>query len=327
MKYVEITVEAESAGMISKIAQKHEILDFRLGIVGEDGKQIARMLVTNDKIQLVLDDLQVMHGRHPFALVVVLPVEISLPEASEEKRKEEDAAISARESLYEDIEKNTRLNLNFVILMLLSTCVGAVGLLEDDVTIVIGAMVIAPLLGPNLAFGLGTALGDADLMRKSALSGIVGILLAIILSFVISIFWPFEISSLELTARTKVGIDSIVLALASGAAAALSLTMSLSNILVGVMVAVALLPPAATIGIMLGQGNTSLAIGAGLLLSVNVVCINLASKIVFFFKGIHPRTWLEKKKAKHSMIVYVFGWIVTLIILVFIIYTRRSLAI
>jgi uncharacterized membrane protein len=93
------------------------------------------------------------------------------------------------------------------------------------------------------------------------------------------------------------------------------------------MVAVALLPPAATIGIMLGQGNTSLAIGAGLLLSVNVVCINLASKIVFFFKGIHPRTWLEKKKAKHSMIVYVFGWIVTLIILVFIIYTRRSLAI
>jgi len=65
------------------------------------------------------------------------------------------------------------------------------------------------------------------------------------------------------------------------AAAALSLTTGLSSVLVGVMVAVALLPPAATLGIMLGQGNMSLAIGAGLLLAVNIVSVNLASKIVF----------------------------------------------
>lgn len=326
MKYVEVIIKAESASTILDIAQKHEILDFRLGIVGDDGKQTARMLVTDDTIQSVLDDLQVIHGTHPSSLIVVLPVETSLPEPSEQARKEEDSATATRESLYEDIEKNTQLNLNFVILILLSTCVGAFGLIEDNVTIVIGAMVIAPLLGPNIAFGLGTALGDTDLMRKAALSGSVGIILSIILSFIISAFWPSDISSLELTARTKVGIDSIILALASGAAAALSLTTGLSNILVGVMVAVALLPPAATIGIMLGQGNISLAIGASLLLSVNIVCVNLASKIVFFFKGIHPRTWLKKKKAKHSIVVFIFGWLMTLVILVFLIYARRSLA-
>lgn len=326
MKYVEIIVKAESAGTILEIAQKHKILDFRLGIVGEDGKQAARMLVTDNAIQSVLDDLQVIHGSHPSPVIVVLPVETSLPEPSDHVRKEEDSATATRESLYEEIEKNTQLNLNFVILILLSTCVGTVGLIEDDVTIVIGAMVIAPLLGPNLAFGLGAALGDSELMRKAALSGTVGIILAIILSFVISVFWPSDISSLELTARTKVGMDSIILALASGAAAALSLTTGLSNILVGVMVAVALLPPAATIGIMLGQGNISLAIAAGLLLSVNIVCINMASKIVFFLKGIHPRTWLKKKKAKHSMVVFIFGWLLTLIVLVILIYARRSLA-
>jgi len=164
MKYIEVVVQAENAGTISQIAEKHKILDLRLGIAGEDGKQAIRMLVTDDKVQLVLDDLQVIHGAQPSALVVVLPVEISLPEPSDEERKEEDSATAARESLYEKIEKNAQLNLNFIILILLSTCVGAIGLIENNVTIVIGAMVIAPLLGPNLAFGLGAALGDTNLM-------------------------------------------------------------------------------------------------------------------------------------------------------------------
>lgn len=71
----------------------------------------------------------------------------------------------------------------------------------------------------------------------------------------------------------------------------------------------------------------NLAIGAGLLLTVNVVCVNLAIKVVFFVKGIRPRTWSEKKKAKRAMVIYILVWLVTLIILVFIIYSRRTLAI
>lgn len=133
----------------------------------------------------------------------------------------------------------------------------AIGLIESNVAVVIGAMVIAPLLGPNLAFGLGTALGDASLMRKSALTNSVGILLAIALSVLIGLFTLFDVSSPELIPRTQVGLDSIALALASGAAAALSLTTGLSSVLVGVMVAVALLPPAVTFGLMLGHGDVT----------------------------------------------------------------------
>jgi uncharacterized hydrophobic protein (TIGR00341 family) len=176
-------------------------------------------------------------------------------------------------------------------LVMLSTAVAAIGLIKNNVAVVIGAMLIAPLLGPNLAFGLGTALGDISLMRKSALTNSVGIILAVILSVVVGVFWPFDVSSPELAARAVVGLDSVALALASGAAAALSLTTGLSSVLVGVMVAVALLPPAVTLGLMLGHEDTAAAVGAGLLLAINVVCINLAIKVVFFIKGIHPRTW------------------------------------
>jgi uncharacterized hydrophobic protein (TIGR00341 family) len=276
-------------------------------------------------LQAVLDALQKMLHAHASTRVVVLPVEITLPKPTEAERKEEDAAVEAREALYLGVEKNARLDLNFVVLVVLSTIVAAIGLIEDSVAVVIGAMVIAPLLGPNLAFGLGTALGDIPLMRKSAQTAAIGVVIALVLSIAIGLLWPFDIASAELDARSQVGLDSVALALASGAAAALSLTTGLSSVLVGVMVAVALLPPAVTLGIMLGMEDLNRALGAGLLLAINIVCVNLAIKVVFFLKGIRPRTWWEKKKAKRAMVVYILGWIVTLIILVAFIYGHREL--
>ena len=202
---------------------------------------------------------------------MVLPVEIALPKPTEEERREEDSATAAREALYNEVEKSSHLDLNFIVLVMLSTAVAAIGLIKNNVAVVIGAMLIAPLLGPNLAFGLGTALGDISLMRKSALTNSVGIILAVILSVVVGVFWPFDVTS-----PAEVGLDSVALALASGAAAALSLTTGLSSVLVGVMVAVALLPPAVTLGLMIAHGDIGSAVGAGLLLAINVVCINLA---------------------------------------------------
>ena len=93
------------------------------------------------------------------------------------------------------------------------------------------------------------------------------------------------------------------------------------------MVAVALLPPAATFGIMLGRGNMDLAIGAGLLLAINVVCVNLASKVAFFVKGVRPRTWWEREKAKRAMFVFILVWLVTLAVLLLSIYARQALTI
>ena len=315
MKYVEIIADAGSSNTISAIAEKAKAMDFRLGIVGKDGMQQMRMLVSNDNLELALDTLQNVLGAQPTARIIVLSVEALLPKPPEKDSEKENSATATRELLYEEVQKGARLDLDFILLVVLSTIVAAIGLIENNVAVVIGAMVIAPLLGPNLALSLGTALGDVTLMRKSALTLSTGILLAVALSAIFGVFWPTALTSHELMSRTGTTLDSILLALASGAAAALSLTTGLSGVLVGVMVAVALLPPAATLGIMLGDGNPALAMSAGLLLSINIVCVNLASKIIFFLKGIHPRTWVEKEKAKRAMFRYVLGWIITLLIL------------
>jgi uncharacterized hydrophobic protein (TIGR00341 family) len=325
MKVIEVVADSGNADTVAAIAEQQGARDFRLGLKDKAGLQPMRLLAADDKVQSILDALQSVVGAHPSASVYVMPVEIALPKAEEGERKKEDTAMAAREALYDTAEKSALLDVNFLVLIALSTVVAAIGMIEDNVAVVIGAMVIAPLLGPNLAFGLGTALGDTGLMRRSLITLVTGIAFAVALGVAIGAFWPFGRLSSELLARTDVGLDSVALALASGAAAALSLTTGLSSVLVGVMVAVALLPPTATLGLMLGHGRVDLAAGAGLLLAVNIVCVNLACKLVFLLKGIAPRTWWEKQAAQRAMRIYVAGWFVTLMALMLAIYARHSI--
>lgn len=325
MKLIEVIAASGSSDTVSVIAEKYKARDFRLGREGEDGRLAMRMLVTDENVQAVLDALQNVLGAQPTARIIVFPVDATLPAAKNEREQQEDKASATRESMYAAVERNARLDLNFVVLVMLSTVVAAIGLAEDNVAVVIGAMVIAPLLGPNLAFGLGTALGDIHLMQKSLQSLLAGIAIAIALSFLIGLLWPVDVTGSELLARTDVGMDSLALALASGAAAALSLTTGLPSVLVGVMVAVALLPPAAAVGLTLGQARADLALGATLLLAANVVCVNLAAKLVFLIKGIQPRTWAEKAKARRAMTIYIVVWILTLLLLTGAIIARTRL--
>jgi uncharacterized hydrophobic protein (TIGR00341 family) len=324
MKLIEVIADSGHTDTVRGSAEQHKAVDMRLGVKGEDGRQTMRMLIPDDQAQALLDALQRSLSKDRDARIIVIGLEAALPQPPAKERTSEESATAIREAMYEQVLKGARLDVNFVILVVLSTIVAAIGLIEDSVAVVVGAMVIAPLLSPNIALALGTALGDTPLMLKATRTNGAGIGLALVLSVLIGLAWPVDIASRELMARTDVGLDSVALALASGAAAVLSLTSGLSSVLVGVMVAVALLPPTAALGLMLGAGQYHHALGAGLLLAVNVVCVNLAAKVVFLAKGIHPRTWWERKRAKRAMLVYILIWILSLVLLVVMIYARKA---
>ncbi len=223
MKIIEVIADASYQDIITTIGEQHEARDCWVGPKGEDGRCVIRLLVGDAQRQEVLDALQGTLSNSSTAKILVTAVEAVLPreEAPENDagKKKERSAATTREELYDSIEKNARLNSTYVILVVLSIIVVAIGLLKDNVTVVIGAMVIAPLLGPNIALALAAALGDTGLMLKSLKTSLVGLVLALGLSFLIGALWPLNVHSRELLARTEVGLDSIVLALASGAAA------------------------------------------------------------------------------------------------------------
>ncbi len=324
MKIIEVITDAGHLDTIKGLAAQFELVDFWHSATDESGRCSMHMLVQPENRQRVLDSLQgILSASENSRVLMYSPDTIwPLPQVAPEDEKPSKSSSITREELYKQIEQGAHVNGTFILLVILSTIVVAIGLIEDNVAVVIGAMVIAPLLGPNLALALSAALGDRKLMTRALGTNLVGVSIAFALCWLLGQVWTGALDSAELLARTSVGLDGVILALASGLAAALSLTTGLSSVLVGVMVAVALLPPTATAGIMLGAGHYDLATGAMLLLAVNVVCVNLSAKLVFLYKGVRPRTWIEKKQARQSYVLFMMVWIVTLSILIAVIYLK-----
>jgi len=177
-------------------------------------------------------------------------------------------------------------------------------------------MVIAPFLGPSVALALSATLGDNKLRNDSLKATVVGFSLVIFLSSLIGYFFSVDPSIPEIASRTQTGISDILLALASGAAGVLAFTTGAPAVVIGVMVAVALLPPLTVFGLLLGNGEYNLAIGAFLLVLTNIICINLAGVATFLFQGVSPRTWWEAKKAKKATRKTLAIWMITLGLLV-----------
>jgi len=297
LKMLQITAPIAAEKNIRKLASEQSVISCYKSADLEDDHAQFFLLTRSEDRQHIVDTLHGLLKTSANSRINILPVDATLPAADSK------GAGDTREELYQKMGQGVRMDFTYFLLTFLSTVVAIIGLLQDNVAVVVGAMVIAPFLGPNLAFAFATSQGDRPLMVQSFLSGVSGLSLAVLISAVVGHFWHGDANSSELMSRTFVGLGGVALAAASGVAGVLSLTTGLSMTLVGVMVAVALLPPAATLGFMLGANELKLAFGAFMLLSVNVVCVNLAGLMVFFAKGIKPRHWFERKMAKP----YVYG--------------------
>lgn len=343
LRIIEISAPESASDKIRELAEHYEAIDCwqaarKSWLYKKDDTRItSRILVDVQNQQNLLDALQRAVSKNEGWRILLIPVEAALPKEETDpkngrshKLKIQDILRGSitREELQSDMEKGARISFDFLLLVFLSTLVAGIGLIQSDVAIIIGAMVIAPLLGPNLALAFGAALGNKDLITKSIVTNIAGLGFALAISYAAGFFIGGDTvqQSAEMMSRTNVGFASIILALASGAAAVLSLTTGVSSALVGVMVAVALMPPAVTLGITLGNGQFDLAYGTFLLLATNIVCVNLAAQAIFRLKGIKPRTWYEEKKAKQASRTNALIWLTMLVILALLIWLKTNLS-
>ncbi len=303
MRLVEAEFPESYCDQVKKYADLAEAIHWRLSDPDSNGRCVLRAVFDSGAAQELVDALQGLFEDEKNWRIIVLPVEATAPRPEpkvvENDRRRKTAAL--REEIYQDTAAGAALSGDFLLLTALSTIVAAIGLSANNIAVVIGAMVIAPLLGPVLAFAFAAAIGDLGLLLKSARTAMAGLALGAVIAIFIGGLFPVDFTSPELTSRTAIGLDAIALALASGGAAALSIAAGLPAALVGVMVAVALLPPSAAVGIFLGGGEWESAFRAGLLLTVNIVCVNLAALTVFAYKGIGPRTWIEKISAGRAV--------------------------
>ena len=178
MRIIEIVADAGHHDTLTGIAEQYEVTDVWCGLPGVDARLVLRMLVDDESRQAVLDALQSILGTSDDTRIVVLPVDAVLPRVQDD---EEYSVAMTREELYSQIEKGTRVDDNYLLLTVLSTTVAAIGLIEDNVAVVIGAMVISPLLGPVIALAFASSLGDRRLLLDASRTALVGLGLAFLL--------------------------------------------------------------------------------------------------------------------------------------------------
>lgn len=278
----------------------------------DGGRFLTEVLLSADRAEEVTDALRDRFLAHEGFRLLLLPIEATMPRVPEpeEEDEEEDGADGekaasppgrlSREELYADVVKGASINRVYVVTVILASVLAAVGLVRDDPVILVGAMVVAPLLGPNLALAFGTTLGDLPLVARSLRTSGLGVVLALVFSLLVGALMGVDPSVEAIADRTRAGIPDVAVALAAGSAGALTFTTGLPSALVGVMVAVALLPPLVAGGLLLGSGYTVQAAGALLLVVTNVVCLNLAGVVTFRVQRIRPRSWWEEDRARKA---------------------------
>ncbi|MBN1919168.1 MAG: TIGR00341 family protein [Verrucomicrobia bacterium] len=319
LRLIEMVLGEKDAGVLRQLLDGHAVLEHRQ-VRFPNGEVLVRILLDAEHSETVLDLLEERFAGGEGQRVVMLPVEATLPRA--EPNPPDVAATSApeegsperigREELYEDIKDAARCSRVYLAMVVLSTIVAAVGLYYDSVAIIIGAMVIAPLLGPNVALSLATALGDLSLLRRALLTALAGVATAMGLSVIIGLLLEVNPASPEIASRDGVGLGDVAVAVASGCAGALAFTTGVSTTLIGVMVAVALLPPLVTSGLLLGGGHPAPAMGALSLFLMNLMCVNLSGVTTFLIQGIRPATWWEKSRASKATRIAIGLWVALL---------------
>ena len=208
-------------------------------------------------------------------------------------RSKEDEQVTV-ESIRNGVEfKGTNL-----WILIFATFIASLGLNVNS-TAVIGAMLISPLMGPIMGVGLAVGLNDFELMKRSLKSYLVATLFSVITATIYFAFTPLDEVQSELLARTSPTIYDVFIALVGGLAGIVALaTKEKGNVIPGVAIATALMPPLCTAGFGLATGNLLYFLGAFYLYFINSVFISLATYIGVRVMHFQRKQFVDKVREK-----------------------------
>ncbi|PTX53756.1 putative hydrophobic protein (TIGR00341 family) [Melghirimyces profundicolus] len=307
LQLVEVYCPNEHFSMIDRELKKLDHVSYWVTSETRETRLI-RILVKTGQAEAILNYLEGMMKEENFH-VLLFPVQTYLsPEEKKEKEEEEERETeedqelvrASRQELYSVVQDAARMSKGYIWFVALSSLVSVIGILKNSPATVIGAMVIAPLINPTISLSFAAVLGDIRLVFRLAGTILFGITVPILVAVLFGTFTDVPVYSTELMSRTNIEMIDIIAALASGAAGALSFLKRRPGVLVGVMVAVALVPPASVLGIALGSGLPDMALTPFLLLLVNLNSIFLSGILFFWSSGIQPTRWREIKRANTS---------------------------
>ena len=261
-----------------------------------DFEAMVQFPIPPSGVEPVMDEL-VEAGIREDAYTIVLSTETVVSQRLSALVERFPGLRISREELYARAQDLAPANSTFFAFLLLSTIIATTGLLLDSAATIIGAMVVAPLMGPAVSASVGTILDDPGMTRRGIKLQVLGLVAAIATAAVMG--WLLQQTVLippgldirtipQVAERTSPNFLSLFLALGSGIAGSLSIMRGSGSTLVGVAIAVALVPPAATSGLGIAFGLPGVAIAGAVLVVVNLLAINVSALTLFWVAGFKP---------------------------------------
>ncbi|MDI1252249.1 TIGR00341 family protein [Thermomonas sp.] len=190
-----------------------------------------------------------------------------------------------RISVLEHVDEAGHLGPRYAFMTMMSCGIAMLGLLQNSAAVIIGAMLISPLMGPIIELGLGLATFDLRSIRDALKTLFVGVLLSLLVAAVIVHFSPLQDATPEILARTEPTFFDLLIAIFSGLAGAYATVTRKGEMIVGVAIATALMPPLAVAGYGIAVLNWNIAGGAAFLFMTNLLAIGLSVTIVARWYG------------------------------------------
>ena len=209
-------------------------------------------------------------------------------------------SLVPRNQLQKARNDSSKTSLGFFALLICSAVIATLGLIANSTAVVIGAMVVAPLMDPILSFAFGLTTSDTRLVKRSALTLLIGVFSVIVTAWILAAVFGASVVNQEITSRTAPNLIDLVIAVTAGVAGAFTITLNRSNSIAGVAIAVALVPPLCVCGIGLSLGpelvisfgrgaitglTNQVAEGSFLLFLANMIGIIVTSLVVFMLQG------------------------------------------
>lgn len=196
--------------------------------------------------------------------------------------------------------------------------IASLGLNVNSTAVIIGAMLISPLMGPIIGMGLAVGINDLDLLKRSAKNYGVATLISVLTATIYFLISPLSEAQSELLARTSPTLYDVLIAFCGGAAGIIALcTRGKGNVIPGVAIATALMPPLCTAGFGLATGHWLYFLGAFYLFFINTVFIALAT-----FSGVRllqfkQHEFISPERAKKTRQIMIALILVTMIPAIF----------
>ncbi len=185
--------------------------------------------------------------------------------------------------------------------LILAIFVASLGLNTNSAAVIIGAMLISPLMGPIMGLGLGVGINDFDLFKRALRNFIVATLFSVLTATVYFLITPIAEAQSELLARTSPNIYDVLIALCGGLAGIIALSsigQRGGNVIPGVAIATALMPPLCTTGFGIATGNWAYAAGAFYLYTINTIFISLATFFGVSLLNFKKKVFVDKARER-----------------------------